>query len=310
MKRLLLFIFALLTVLGIIFYLRLPSKEAYSYKTIFRCTNNSALRLLHDNSQLKSWWPGKQIETNVYNFNNRTFHFQQMTLPGIETKIPTGTDSLTAYFQVFPHTVDSAYFEWNYTFEYSKNPVKKIKQHLLLRSLKNDFKQFLTAIKPFFEDEKNTYGMDVENQRVKDSTLISLKKTFDHYPTTEDVYSLVTAVKNYIKEKGGEESNAPMLNILPATNNQYDVMVGIPTKTDVVEQEPFKRKKMILGYILVGDVTGGMATVAAAEKRMADYAFDHQKTAPAIPFQSLVTDRMMEKDTSKWVTRIYYPILY
>jgi hypothetical protein len=94
-----------------------------------------------------------------------------------------------------------------------------------------------------------------------------------------------------------------MLNILPSINNQYEVMIGIPTKTDVEEQEPFKRKKMILGYILVGDVQGGMATVAAAEKRMADYAFDHQKTAPAIPFQSLITDRMQEKDTSKWISR-------
>jgi hypothetical protein len=67
---------------------------------------------------------------------------------------------------------------------------------------------------------------------------------------------------------------------------------------------------MILGYILVGEVKGGMVTVAAAEKRMADYAFDHQKTAPAIPFQSLITDRMQEKDTGKWITRIYYPVLY
>ncbi len=310
MKRLLLFVIVLVAAVVAFFYFRIPSKEAYSYRAVFRCTNNAAIRLLHDSTQWKNWWAGKQEQATSYSFNNRTYHFQQMILPGIETKTTVGTDSVTAFFQVFPYNVDSAYFEWSYVFAYSSNPVTKIKQHLQLRSLKNDFKQFLTAVKPFFEDEKNTYGMDVENQRVKDSTLISMKKTFDHYPSTEDIYSLVTAVKNYIKEKGGEESNAPMLNILPSTNNQYEVMIGIPTKKDVEEQEPFKRKKMILGYILVGEVKGGMATVAAAEKRMADYAFDHQKTAPAIPFQSLITDRMQEKDTGKWITRIYYPVLY
>ncbi|MFY7839861.1 MAG: hypothetical protein ACOVP7_06270 [Lacibacter sp.] len=310
MKRLLLFAFTLVLVAAVIFYFRIPQKESYSYKTVFRCTNNAAMRLLHDSTQWKNWWAGKQESNLMYSFNHRNYRFQQMTLPGIETRTLAGADSVTAYFQTFPYNVDSAYFEWSYAFAYSSNPVTKIKQHLQLRSLKKDFKQFLTAIKPFFEDEQNTYGMRVETQRVKDSTLISLKKTFDHYPGTEEVYSMVTAVKNYIKTKGGEESNAPMLNIFSALNNTYDVMVGIPTKADVVEEAPFIRKKMILGYILVGNVKGGVATVTAAEKRMAEYAFDHQRTAPAIPFQSLITDRMQEKDTSKWITRIYYPVLY
>lgn len=310
MKRLLLLVVVLIIASGIILYLRIPQKETYSYRIAFKCTNNSAIRLLHDSTQWKNWWVGKQESSLVYSFNNRSYHFQKMTLPGIETVTLIGKDSVAAFFQVFPYNVDSAHFEWSYVFAYSSNPITKVQQHLQLRSLKKDFKQFLAAVKPFFEDEKNTYGMKIETQRVKDSTLISLKNTFDHYPTTEDVYGLVTAVKDYIQSKSGEESNAPMLNIFSVAENRYDVMVGIPTKKDVEEQEPFKRKKMILGYILVGDVQGGMATVAAAEKRMADYAFDHQKTAPAIPFQSLITDRMQEKDTSKWITRIYYPVLY
>lgn len=310
MKRLLFFLLLLLIAAVLFFYFRIPVKEVYSYRTAFRCTNNAAIRLLHDSTQWKNWWAGTHQSNTVYNFNNRSYRFQNMTLPGVETITSVGKDSVTAFFQVFPYNIDSAHFEWSYVFTYSSNPVTKIKQYLELRSLKKDFKQFLAAVKPFFENEKNTYGMEIETQRVKDSTLISLKKTFDHYPTTEDVYSLITDVKNYIQTKGGEESNAPMLNIFSVADNRYDVMVGIPTKTDVEEQEPFKRKKMILGYILVGDVKGGMATVAAAEKRMADYAFDHQKTAPAIPFQSLITDRMQEKDSSKWITRIYYPVLY
>lgn len=310
MKRLLLLVSIIILVSAFVLYVRIPNKETYSYRTVFKCTNNSAIRLLHDSTQWKNWWVGKQESLSVYSYNNRNYHFQQMTLPGIEATTTIGSDSVSTFFQVYPYNVDSAHFEWRYEFNYSKNPVTKLKQHWQLLSLKKDFKQFLAEAKLFFENDINTYGMKVETQRVKDSTLISLRKTFDHYPTTEDVYSLIADVKKYIQIQGGKESNAPMLNIFSVANNRYDVMVGIPTKTDVEEQEPFKRKKMILGYILVGDVQGGMATVAAAEKRMADYAFDHQKTAPAIPFQSLITDRMQEKDTSKWITRIYYPVLY
>ena len=31
--------------------------------------------------------------------------------------------------------------------------------------------------------------------------------------------------------------------------------------------------------------------------------------SPAIPFESLITNRLEEPDTSKWVTKIYYPFL-
>ncbi len=310
MKRLLLLVSIIILVSAFVLYVRIPDKETYSYRTVFKCTNNSAIRLLHDSAQWKNWWVGKQESPSVYSYNDRNYHFQQMTLPGIGATTTIGSDSVSTFFQVYPYNVDSAHFEWRYEFNYSKNPVTKLKQHWQLRSLKNDFKQFLAEAKLFFENDINTYGMKVETQRVKDSTLISLRKSFDHYPTTEEIYHLVNSIKTYIKEKGGEESNVPMLNIFSVLHNQYDVMVGIPTKADVVEEAPFIRKKMILGYILVADVKGGMASVSAAEKRMADYAFDHQRTAPAIPFHSLITDRMQEKDTGKWITRIYYPVLY
>jgi hypothetical protein len=37
---------------------------------------------------------------------------------------------------------------------------------------------------------------------------------------------------------------------------------------------------------------------------------DYGKSVVAIPFQYLVTDRLAEKDSSKWVTKIYQPIYY
>ena len=36
---------------------------------------------------------------------------------------------------------------------------------------------------------------------------------------------------------------------------------------------------------------------------------DYHLTSPAISFQSLVTDRQVEKDSLKWITKIYYPIM-
>jgi hypothetical protein len=63
------------------------------------------------------------------------------------------------------------------------------------------------------------------------------------------------------------------------------------------------------GNILITEIKGGSASIDKAFKEMENYVSDYRRTPPAIPFQSLVTDRMKEPDTSKWITRIFYPVM-
>jgi hypothetical protein len=43
---------------------------------------------------------------------------------------------------------------------------------------------------------------------------------------------------------------------------------------------------------------------------MKNYVEDNKKTSPAIPYQSLITNRLTETDTTKWVTKLYYPVFF
>jgi len=87
-------------------------------------------------------------------------------------------------------------------------------------------------------------------------------------------------------------------------------MVAIPTKSDLQSEGKFQLKKMVLGNILMAEVKGGVHIVMKGENELTNYMDDYKKLSPAIPFQSLITDRQLETDSSKWVTRLYYPIFY
>jgi hypothetical protein len=63
------------------------------------------------------------------------------------------------------------------------------------------------------------------------------------------------------------------------------------------------------GNMLVTEVKGGQIEVNKASVQLLNYISDYNRTAPAIPFESLVTDRRKEPDSSKWITRIYYPVM-
>ena len=85
-------------------------------------------------------------------------------------------------------------------------------------------------------------------------------------------------------------------------------MVAVPTKTELPSEGNFQLKKMIRGNILLAEVKGGLHTIINGEQELDNYVNDYKKIAPAIPFQSLVTNRQLVTDTSKWVTQLYYPI--
>ena len=63
------------------------------------------------------------------------------------------------------------------------------------------------------------------------------------------------------------------------------------------------------GKILICDITGENNKVNYALKQLEYYLRDYNRVAPAIPFISLITDRLKQPDSTKWKSRIYYPVM-
>ena len=96
-----------------------------------------------------------------------------------------------------------------------------------------------------------------------------------------------------------------MLNVSKPDIVNYVVRVAIPFWA-ITEQTTFVLKEWSQANMISENITGGPHSVSVAFKAMDAYVGDYQKTIPAIPFQSLITDRSVEADTSKWITKIYY----
>jgi hypothetical protein len=86
-------------------------------------------------------------------------------------------------------------------------------------------------------------------------------------------------------------------------------MVAIPVGSRMMSEGDFLFSRLVPGKFLFTEVKGGPAAVDRALSGIKDYIRDYQRTVMAVPFQSLVTDRMQEPDSTRWVTRIYYPVM-
>lgn len=86
------------------------------------------------------------------------------------------------------------------------------------------------------------------------------------------------------------------------------VTVAIPINKEIPFTKPIFINTMVDGKLLVTEVKGGQQTIKNALFSFKNYVQDKQFTSPAMPYEMMITDRSAEKDTSKWVTKIYYPV--
>jgi hypothetical protein len=308
MKKWLILLVLLVFTLFILAYFFVPKTEQYSYVLPVKCTQAAASRYVLNTARWPEWWPGAKTTEQLYHYSGVQYRINNLLVTSVETTVLNGTDSTHGYFQIMPNGVDSCFLVWTSSFVRSSNPFKRTIQLFQSGSIKNNISSMLSNAKNYFEREDYIYGMKIEKQKVTDSCMVSLKQTFDHYPSTAEIYGMISSVKEFIKTKNGEETKSPMMHVHQEAPAVYEAMVAIPTRNEIATEGKFQLKKFMIGYMLVSEVTGGVVKVLNAEKEMDNYVKDYQKMSPAIPFQLLITDRMKEPDSNKWVTRLYCPI--
>jgi len=295
-------------------YFFIPRK-IFVTKSVTANANQAAVyRFLNNESNWSKWWPGASSGNNVPNtiFESGGFHFKK-TKPlynAFEIIINKDRRTDSSFLLIFSLGSDSIKIEWNAAINAGTNPFSKIRHYFKAQELRNSLTVILTAMQKHISSVKHIYGIDIKKEKVKIEYLISTKKSFDRYPTTEDIYEMMSQIKKYIIREQAKEDDYPMLHISTTDSNHFVAQVAIPVNKKLPNTDIFSTKRMLKnGDILVAEITGGKNTLDSALKQIDIYASDHRYNNIAIPFQSLVTDRIIETDTTKWVTRIYYPIM-
>jgi len=306
MKKWIFSLFTLAALFLLTAYIFIPKEITVSSTVLIKANTRGILRCLQDSSKWEKLF-GKPVSENVFEKDNRIYKVNQKLFDGLEVLIKDDDSFITSIMKPLSLKYDSAAIHWSATIKSSGNPFKKTEQYFDASKIRSDMNERLENMKQFFMRPENIYGIHVQLTQVKDTLLVMTKKTFTAYPAVENVYGLVTILKDHIKANGAKEAGYPMLNI-DKDSEGFFTRVAIPINQSVPENNLVAIKRMVPGKILVAEVKGGPATVTNAFASLQNYVQDYNYSSPAIPFQSLITDRSTEKDTSKWITKLYYPV--
>ncbi|MBO9565956.1 MAG: GyrI-like domain-containing protein [Niastella sp.] len=315
MKRVLTGIIIVILILIVLPYVMVPSVIHESISTTSSTTQRSAQRYLLDDHQWPSWWPrspSKVIRglsaTRYFYYNGYAFRLSQQFMSGIELTSDHSLDSIKNLITIVPISKDTVKLVWEFQEKSSFNPITRFQQYNKAKRLKKDVGGIIQALATFLNDDLNTYGITISRTTITDSFLVATKTILKDEPAIADIYQQVDVLKQYASASGAQVTNAPMLNKRRIDSSQIEMMVALPINKALSGKGSIIYRELPAGKLLVAEVQGGPARVREAFRQLENYLVEHKYESPAIPFESLVTNRQQESDTTKWVTRIYYPI--
>jgi hypothetical protein len=313
MKKWLLGIGVALILSVIAIYVLIPAEIKISSNILTGCSAKNVSAFLHDQQKWVRWWPHQAVlvtPDSFFNYNDGRYKLTKPLAEGGEIQLMKENKKIETSIFLFPVNRDSTALMWQTSFTASTNPIKRIAQYLEAVRIKKDMKAILESFRLFIDKPENIYGITVKRDTVKIDFMVSTKKSFSHYPTTQEVYEMIADIKKYVAQQAATLIDHPMLSIMELDSLHYQTQVAIPVDKKLPETDIFSFKWMPKGgNMLISPVQGDIKTIEEAQRQFKAYVTDHQLTVMAIPFQSLVTDRMKEPDSSKWVTWLYYPVM-
>ena len=299
MKKIFLFLlFALILSIAAV-YILIPRELPVSQVARIRCTTAGAFRHISDGYKWSAW---------LRPVNNDGYQVIQQLRNTVDIRIQHGGSSIPSTLRLVPLPLDSVGVEWSCTLDAGNNPVHRVQTYLQARAIHAGMTNVLGQLQSFLEDKKNVYGFLIEQVTIKDTFLVTGKTVFPAYPSTNDIYRLIHTLKDYINNQGAHQSGHPIINITQLDTNRFQLMAAVPADKQLPGTGAISFTRMVPGQFLTIDVQGGPAHVSEAVNQLQLYFSDYQRTSMAIPFQALITDRLTEPDTSKWMTRIYQPV--
>ena len=304
--------FIILTIIVIIAaaYILLPEKPVIAQDLSIDTSDVIAEKFLTTESGWDKWWPGTKTGDKQYNFKGAKISIDKMTNSSTYLKLKKDNLTFNGVISCFADAEGSAKFKWDAVDENSTQFLSRITNYFKTQDAEKLVGEILLTLKHFLEDERNAYGYRIYLNHAKDTVLLVSANTYPIYPSLQAIYNTVKALQQQAGSQGAKQTNFPMLNVTQTDEHEYQVNVALPINKRII---PFQKTSLNNipkgGNLLVADVRGGQNTVNNALVQMKIYMTDHRLVSPAMPFQSLVTDRLAQKDTSKWITKIYYPIL-
>ncbi len=147
--------------------------------------------------------------------------------------------------------------------------------------------------------------------QLKPTNYVTIREEFDPLKETNVSNRLLGEMVMHLRANGQEPKGAPIAIYYARSNgekSQVDLEMGIPATEKVDSTERIKYKEMGARNALMYRHFGGYTSLEKSYKKVTDFMNENNIAAIGAPWEEYVTNPGQQPDSSKWETRIYFPL--
>ena len=311
MKKIFTIVTVILATIVVVIYILIPTKMSFFVTKTMATSTGTLERLVGTKSERAKWIVNEEnpLGSNQYFIKSCTLSFPNKN--SFEKNIIVEYKDIRIACTATSQPIDSLLsYNWAFTHSTTLNPITRIKDYSSLKHIEKVLTDLQTDLGVVANNKKAAYGFDIQIQKLTDSTIITLRENTNQYPSVDQIYAAIDKLNNYALEKKALPTNVPMLNVSKINKNSYSFLVALPVNKDLSNEGNIVSKRMFAGgKVLVSDsIMGDIKTIENAIVSFENYKTDVNFMSPAIAYQSLITNRQLVRDSTTWITKLYYPV--
>ena len=199
MKKILIGLVLLLAAALISVYLLIPGTIKIEATISLPVALPAVSRTLTDENSWKKLWPGE----TPFNYNKQTYSISVKISSVFDIDIYSDKDTIKSRLELVPIENDMMTIGWHAEQMTSSNPFTRFSQYRHAKVTEKNMDEILQAMKAFLEKTKNIYGVEIKKTLVTDSVLISMRRSFEHYPNVQEIDAMIQDLRKYIVQNNG-----------------------------------------------------------------------------------------------------------
>lgn len=318
----------ILAVIVVLIGLFLPSKIHVERSLTIKAPQKLLFEQVNNLHNWENWSPWHRIDTSmkleysgpltgtgaVYSWSseNKNAGNGKLTIlfskpyDSISTKMDFMEQGTAKGYYLFQNTDGGTKVIWGFSSNMGKNPFYKYIGLFMKKYIRDDFEK---GLKNLDSIATNLPQYVVEIINLKEYPYMSIKQKCNWDAVSAVMTNSYDKLMKYIQTAGAEMSGPPFVIYHKMEEGTIDIEMGIPTSKELMSKGTILTGTQNQSVAASTDYYGFYDNIGEAHGVVQDWIIKMELEPAGVPMEVYVSDPSSETDTTKWLTRIYYPVV-
>ncbi len=209
---------------------------------------------------------------------------------------------------IFVQSADSVIVTWEMDMDLGWNPIAKFFGLAMDKIIGPDFERGLRDLKTLTESAPHSSEMKIEQVSIQSQKYLFKHVTCPASEIGKELASAYTEIGELMQKNSLQLSKSPFAMYYEYQPTKFVFDACIFVDKDVKTAGNVKLSEMKAGNAVVAHYYGAYEKTGGVYQIVTKWLKDNNKKSNGAAWEEYVTDPRAEKDTAKWLTKIYFPI--